>query len=678
MVGSRSESAVVTELMNNRPPAGPSLWRRIVTHRLGGAAVLVAVFVVVAMLARIALTVKAWDMVDLGPGLAAAFAIGAAFDLATAVLVALPLVVWLTLLPQRLFAARLHRILIWISIWVGLAVAVFVAAAEWVFWHELGVRFNFVAVDYLVYTNEVIGNIWQSYPMPAILGGIAAVATGGLVLLRRAGWIDCWLASRTPVSKRLAPAAAMILPPLLWIAFVSQTDIPQLANNNHRELAKNGVFSFFAALRSMELDYGSFYATMADEAALRRARTLTGAPPESFRSADPWDFVHSVENPGPVRPFNVVQLTIESLSIHFLGAFGAPGGLTPNIDALARDGRLFPRCFATGTRTTRGMEALTLSIPPTPGRSIIHRQGNRGLFSLGSVLRDHGYETVFLYGGYSYFDNMKQFFSDNGYRVVDRGSVAADDVTFATAWGACDEDLYRWTIREADRIHASGKPFHFFVMTTSNHRPYTYPDGRIDIPSGAGREGAVKYSDFAVGEFFRAARTRPWFDETLFVIVADHSASSAGKAELELRRYRVPLIIYAPSLIEPGQVLTQCSQIDVAPTVLALLGMSYDSTFFGQSILEIPPDQGRAWVGNYQKLGLLRQRQAVVLRPDSTHSAYACDLWAEGLHRIDEASPELVDDAIAGYQAAYLLYSSGLLREDVVSKGPPATAVRRE
>ena len=257
---------------------------------------------------------------------------------------------------------------------------------------------------------------------------------------------------------------------------------------------------------------------------------------------------------------------------------------------------------------------------------------------------------------------------------MDRNSVEPDDVSFATAWGACDEDLYRWTIREADEVHATGSPFHFFVMTTSNHRPYTYPEGRIDIPSGTSREGAVKYSDFAVGEFFREARTRPWFDETLFIIVADHTASSAGKDEIEVKRYRVPLILYAPSLIEPGTVLTQCSQIDVAPTVLALLGMSYDSLFFGRDILGMKPHEGRAYVGNYQKLGQLRQRKVAVLRPDASHSFYGCDLWAEGLQRSDEEWPVLLDDTTAAYQAAYLLFSNGLLKEDVVRSGVPPPA----
>jgi phosphoglycerol transferase MdoB-like AlkP superfamily enzyme len=650
---------------------GPRWWRRALANRFGGVAIFTVVFVALSLLTRIALTVKAWDIVDRDSGLAMAFVVGFAFDLLTALLASIPLTIWLTILPRSVFRSRFHRAAVLGFLWIGLFLGVFVSASEWVFWHELGVRFNFIAVDYLVYTNEVIGNIWQSYPMPAILLGLALLATAGFWLVRRSGWIDVWLGSDTTLGKRFAAGLTLVAVPLAALALVSQSDIPEFDNNNNLELAKNGVFSFFTALRSMELDYDAFYRTMDDRQALLRARRLTGSRNVDFRSADPWDFVHRVENAGPERPFNIVQITVESLSTHFLGAFADPRGLTPNIDAIAGDGLLFARCFATGTRTTRGMEALTLSIPPTPGRSIIHRPEHAGLFSLGSVLRDRGYETVFLYGGFSYFDNMHAFFSSNGYRVVDRNSVSAEDVTHATAWGACDEDLYRWTIREADRIHATGAPFHFFVMTTSNHRPYTYPDGRIDIPSGSGREGAVKYTDFAIGEFFRAARTKPWFDNTLFVIVADHTASSAGKDELEVKRYRIPLILYAPSLIEPGMVMTQCSQVDVPPTILALLGMSYDSLFFGRDILDLQPREGRAYVGNYQKLGQLRQKHVVVLRPDGGYAVYGCDLWAEGLHPIDEDLPGLVDDTTAAYQAAYLLYTNGLLKESLIDEGMP-------
>jgi phosphoglycerol transferase MdoB-like AlkP superfamily enzyme len=193
---------------------------------------------------------------------------------------------------------------------------------------------------------------------------------------------------------------------------------------------------------------------------------------------------------------------------------------------------------------------------------------------------------------------MNYFFSHNGYKVVDLASQPDEAVSFQTIWGACDENLYDWVLDEADRSYEQGRPFHQFVMTTSNHRPYTYPSGRIDIPSGASRRGAVKYTDFAIGEFIRKAETKPWFVDTLFVIVADHGASSAGKDELPIEKYRIPLIVYNPKLIAPARIDKLCSQIDVPPTLLALMGWSYESRFYGQDILRMEIGEERALIAS--------------------------------------------------------------------------------
>lgn len=124
---------------------------------------------------------------------------------------------------------------------------------------------------------------------------------------------------------------------------------------------------------------------------------------------------------------------------------------------------------------------------------------------------------------------MNTFFAGNGFRIVDRASIPEEDKTFSNAWGICDEDLLNASLREADAAYATGKPFYQFVLTTSNHRPFTYPDGKVDIPSGTSRSGAIKYTDYAIGNFMRKAERRPWFRDTIFVIVADHTAGSAAR-----------------------------------------------------------------------------------------------------------------------------------------------------
>ncbi len=425
-----------------------------------------------------------------------AFVIGCCFDLLAALLVSIPLTIWLTIDAAAFVRSRGSTVsVVLVSAWIGLFLGAFISAAEWVFWHELGVRFNFVAVDYLVYTNEVVGNIWQSYPMPAILVGLAVVATGAFWLLAAVGLDRCVARfedpRRTPVRHRRRCSSWFLSRRSL---LVSQSDIPELDNNNNRELAKNGVFSFFAAFRSMELDYGAFYRTMDDRQALLRARRLTGS---GTRTSDPTTRGISFTGsriPGPVRPFNVVQFTVESLSIHFLGAFTDPRGLTPNIDAIAKDGLLFARCFATGTRTTRGHGGPD-PVDPADARSIDHPPRRATLVSSpwarcsATTATKRSSST----GATATSTTCRRSSRPTGTGLSIGTRWLRDDVTHATAWGACDEDLYRWTIREADRVHATGSPFHFFVMTTSNHRPYTYPDGRIDIPSGT-RPGRARSS----------------------------------------------------------------------------------------------------------------------------------------------------------------------------------------
>ena len=218
------------------------------------------------------------------------------------------------------------------------------------------------------------------------------------------------------------------------------------------------------------------------------------------------------------------------------------------------------------------MSAGSLSIPPIPGNSIVRHLDNGGLATLGQVLDRKGYTSRFVYGGDGFFDNMNAYFSGNGYQVMDRKSWTRDEVTFENAWGLCDEDVFNKVLKTSDADYASGKPFFDHIMTISNHRPFTYPDGKIDIKSkSGGRYGGVKYTDYAINKFLTDARSHPWFDNTIFVVMSDHTAGSAGKEELTPPKYHIPLIIYAPKLVKPQRDDRMASQIDMVPTLLGLM-----------------------------------------------------------------------------------------------------------
>ena len=472
-----------------------------------------------------------------------------------------------------------------------------------------------------MYSDEVLNNILESYPIGLYMSLLALAAIALSLALRKPlkAALDAPL---PPLRGRLLSALGLLLVVGASLQLLSQ-DSPRSQGGNayQNELASNGPYQFFAAFRNNELDYQQFYRSLPADVVARQMRAELNEPNARFIGKDPLDIRRAIDNPGAPRTPNIVLVTIESFSAKYMGSNGDDRNLTPNLDALRAQSLYFNNFYATGTRTDRGLEAITLAIPPTPGRSIVKRIGREsGFASLGQQLRSVGYDSVFVYGGRGYFDNMNAFFSGNGYRVVDQSSVEESEIHFKNAWGMADEDLYTQTLKLADADYAQQRPFLLQLMTTSNHRPYTYPDGRIDIKSGKGRDGAVKYTDYAIGEFLKAARQKPWFDNTIFVFVADHTAGSAGKEDLPISNYQIPLFIYAPKLIPARENAQLASQIDLAPTLLGLLNLDYESTFFGRNLLQDNPLPPRVLVGNYQHLGLFDGQDLAILSPVSyTH-----------------------------------------------------------
>jgi len=550
----------------------------------------------------------------------------------------------------------------------------FVGMAEWVFWDEFGSRFNFIAVDYLVYTNEVVGNIQQSYPLAKWL---SMLAVGALVLLAltRRGW------RAVDDGSRWGDRAMVVL---AWLgltvlaSFAVNADMKDRYENPYiNSLAGNGIYQFFAAFRANRLDYPDFYRTLPQEQAFATMREALSTPDARFVSDDPHDLAREIRNPGPEKHLNVVLISVESLSGSYLAHFGNTASLTPNIDALAGQSLFFTNLYANGTRTVRGLEALSLSIPPTPGDSLVRQPGNEGLFSLADVFNTHGYSSEFVYGGYGYFDNMNHFFASNGYAAVDRESIPADATIHGeNVWGVADEDLFTLAMQRMDRIQAQGKPFFLHVMTTSNHRPYTFPEGRVDAPQGK-RAGAVKYTDWAIGDFIRRMREKPYFDDTVFVITADHCADSAGDTAIPVNNYHIPLLIYAPKHFQPKQVDTLMSQIDIPPTLLGLLGFSYRSRFFGYDINQLPEGRQRAYPSTYQQLGFLQADRLTILSPPRAAEQVRPDLATGEASRLPTIDQPSLQQAIAAYQVAAQLAGDGGQRwhkEDATAVEPASAA----
>ena len=482
---------------------------------------------------------------------------------------------------------------------------IFNVISECIFWNEFGVRYNFIAVDYLVYTNEVIGNIMESYPvLPLFLGVLLMAVLVSWRMFRRLDFREAGNGGAVQFLATFVIYAVLFTGSFFWLRF-SYRNL-QSGNNYATELQCNGCWNFLEAYSSSTLEYDRFYQMLPVDEASDLKLALCNQD---------GDGVQAIKDSIPAIKKNIVVIAVESLSADFLSAYGNEDGITPNLDTLIEKSLVFDNLYAAGNRSVRGLEALTLCLPPSAGESLIKRPDNAGLFSTGTVLRANGYTTSFIYGGDSYFDNMRTYFSGNGFEIIDKSSYPKEDITFANIWGTCDEDSYRVALKEFDKKAESGTPFHAIIFTISNHRPYTFPEGKITYDGEMkSRSAAVKYTDFAIGQFLAEASRKPWFAGTVFVIVADHCASSAGKTSIPVDKYHIPAIVYSPGFIRPQRVEKLCSQIDLMPTVFSLLHFSYDSKFYGQNILD-PEYNQRAFMATYQDLGYYSDNVLTVLSP---------------------------------------------------------------
>jgi len=577
-----------------------------------------------------------------------------------------------------LFAGKWRRqvrqVLYFITLFIYTFAIVMNAVSEYFFWNEFGIRYNFIAVDYLIYTTEVIGNIMESYPVVPLFSGVFVVVLALTIFLYKKTKSTLETIPNLKEKGLFLGGYVVLFLLSLWVT----PKFDNIKSNNVfvQEIRANGVYKFYYAFTHSELDFFQFYPTLPEEEARSTFFSNFMIPYPGFGECGFRNFAPIRELPYPVegeddeQHKNVVLISVESLSAEFMAAYGNTEGITPFLDSLAQKSIFLTNLYATGNRTVRGLEALTLCVPPTPGESIVKRKDNKNKFTTGSVFKSKGYSVKYLYGGYSYFDNMKDFFGGNGYDIIDRDNFTPEEITFANIWGVSDEDMARKAIKEMNAQAKTGKPFFNHWMTVSNHRPFTYPEGRIDIPGTAkSRQGGVKYTDYALKLFFELAKKESWFKDTVFVIVADHCASSAGRTELPLDRYRIPCLIYA-DFLEAEQIDKLASQIDVMPTVMELLNFSYESKFLGQDIFSrfYKP---RAYIATYRELGYLTPDTLSIIKPLREQIQYKIVPEAEQpkvelpifYQQLKVAQPDgkLMKKCISAYETTYFLLKNGEL-----------------
>ncbi|PKP45778.1 MAG: sulfatase [Bacteroidetes bacterium HGW-Bacteroidetes-12] len=635
-----------------------------------------SIFLILSTLTRIIFYIWSFNNLDFSiVSLVRIFLTGIFYDLGTISYFLVPYVLYLFLLPAKFIGSLFDKIVTYIAYFIGTFTLTFTTFAEFTFWDEFFSRFNFISVDYLIYTFEVVENINQTYPVPFLVSIIFIIVLGIFLLGYKKGFFQATFQDNSSLKKLFPLGLTVLCVCAFFTIFIKNEQAEWSLNRYENELSKTGIYSFFAAFKNNELSYTDFYLTQNIDESINLVKKLIVAENDSLAEPNSTSVNRFIKNIGTAYRPNVIFICIESFSAEFMEHFGNNKHLTPFLDSLAEESILLTNLYATGTRTIRGMEAITLSIPPSPGRSIVKRKNNTNMFTIGSVFKEKGYKDVFFYGGDGYFDNMNQFFGGNGFDIVDRGrgfllgddftakrtNINDNEVQFENAWGICDEDIYTKVLKEADLNYKSNTPFFNFIMTTSNHKPYTYPDNRVDIPSGSNRDGAVKYTDYAIHEFIEHAKTKPWFENTVFVIMADHCASSAGKGELDVNKYHIPAIIYNLKEKNPTEINQLCSQIDVFPSLFGMLHWSYTSQFMGIDINKPNKTEERAFIGNYTKLALLKDHKLMVLNEKKGANFYQWNKENNQLNRI-KIDSAFLKETMAYYQTNDYFYKKGLLK----------------
>lgn len=667
-------------MTNQSGPDTTAAWRR---SRLGFTAFSVLSMMSCWLILRLVLFVAFGD--NPAPSLSQvvlAFFSGFWRDFLVALWFTLPLLAWLLLAPQSLFQAKWHRYLVWLAGFLFWSLQIFLLFVEYFFFEEFRSRFNTVAVDYLQYPQEVFINIWDSYHVGLVLAICLALAVVWVFVASRlfsGMWSRPFTTRRRGLVVATAGAALVFaLTPLLAIAasLAGVAHVPLRIQGAHisdnrtlNEVANNGGLAFLAAALTHNLDYGAFYKTLPRGEAYERTRRLLSEPGAQFAKDEGASIRRHFAGERSRPRLNVILFLEESFGSEFWGCLGRTNSLTPEMDKLAAtEGMLFTNIYASGNRTVRGMEGVLASFPPLPGESIVKRDRSDNVETLARVLKRDGYSTLFLYGGRGVFDGMRSFAIRNGYeRFIEQKHFL--NPAFTTIWGVCDEDLYARTIEECRTLSQSTNPFFATVLSVSNHKPFTYPRGRIsENPDDRKRENAVKYSDYALGRFFDAARKEPFWTNTIFVVVADHGARVYGNQTIPIYSYEIPLLIAGPAVVKAPARLGQlgCS-LDVGPTILGLIGRPYESLFFGRDLLKCPVDQDRALLNHNRDIGMLQGDRLVVLGLRQTVEFYAGNPKRVDMKLLThpvESDHVLERDAMAIFQVADDLYMHQRYRID--------------
>ncbi len=555
---------------------------------------------------------------------------------------------------------------VWITLGGWLLVYMEVATVPYILEYDL--RPNRIFVEYLIYPKEVSSMLWNGYKLELFIGLVVSIITVRFLWKASARWFSDlsypkWY-YRQVVAVILVALGVLGARNSLGHRPMNPAMVAFSTDPLVNDLALNSSYSVIFAMSQMESESSALtmYPKMDTKEVITTIRKQSELDASAYVS-DKYPTLAYREASGTKKK-NIVILLLESHGAQFVKSLGGKD-LSPNIDDLIHTGWAFTNLYATGTRSVRGIEAVTSGFPPTPARAIVKLgKSQNNYFTIADVLEKQGYATQFIYGGESHFDNMKRFFLGNGFNNIQDAESFTNPV-YVGSWGASDEDAFNKANEQYTQFTNENKPFFSMVFTTSNHTPYGYPDGRIKHVNepAATRENAVKYSDYAVGEFFKKAKQSNYWDNTIFLVIADHDARTYGDQIVPIPHFHIPAIITGGG-IEPKMDNRLVSQLDMPTTLLSLAGISAYTPMIGYDLTrDLPVEKQRALMQRDKTFALMDENHdVVVFQPQKPAQTFHYDSKSEALNEV-KLSPEVVKEA-----QAYALWGSIMYRNNFYSQ----------
>lgn len=618
----------------------------------------------ITTISRIFLTLIFWERVTATANFWHLFFIGIRMDIILLTYIASLPTILLIFLPNPILKKLNGFIRYFLAI--CLFFLVFMEIATPTFLLQYDTRPNRLFVEYLLYPKEVSNMLVKGFGLQLLLAFIALVFAAVFLFKRSKRWF-C-LGEEVPYTSKLLlfPIVGFLL---FWGARSSLTSVRPINASNAifskdqftNSLALSSLYTVSFAVYSLknEEDSSKMYGKMDEKEAIDRTRKYMSTVPSDFTNSE-IPLLHKQKSTHKTdKPYNLVIFLQESLGAEYVGCLnGLP--LTPNIDKLSKEGMLFTNLYCTGTRSVRGIEAVVTGFLPTPSRSVVKLgKAQNGFFTLADVLGRKGYETSFIYGGFSNFDNMASFFNGNGFKkIIDENDFKKDEYAFKGVWGVSDEDL----VAKANDLYKSygDTPFFSLMFSSSNHTPFEFPDGRIELYDKEKNtvNNAIKYADYAIGKFFEMAKKEAYYDNTVFVVIADHNTRTYGKNLIPVHKFHIPAFIIAPGIEGGVNYEKLCSQIDIPPTLLDLTGLDIQTPMPGRNLFDLKDDvPGRAVMQFHTTNAFRVGNEMVVLQPNKEPVQF--EINGDENLKEKQVDPELAKDALGHIITASSMYKKG-------------------